>query len=192
MRLYIYKIRPLPTTTPLIRDAQKMHSALCEMCGCTRKEGNILWSYDDEYGYLKVQADVPLSVRDGFELVGTLDLDRQQNKYQDGSQIHFQLTTDFHKKRRGKQVYINDLSEAETKIRDKLTKNGLDVESVQFIRKRAIHFSHAPAAGGHASITVWDLDIWGRISYSPNFWQAWHSGIGQHRAYGNGLCILKI
>lgn len=191
MVFYIYKIKMTPLTASLTRDAQKMHAALCEMAGCTRADGNILWNYDQDYGYLRAQSDYPLSVRDGFELVGTLNLDRQQEKYVNGSKIHFQLTTDFHKKRAGRQVYITDLAEAEQKIRAQLGRNGLDVECVRFTQKRNIYFTHSQSFGGPASITVWDLDVYGTIIDSNAFWAAWHRGIGQHRAYGNGLFVLK-
>lgn len=191
MVLYIFKIKPTPTTAPLVRDAQKMHAALCEMAGHTRADGNILWRYDDDYGYLQVQSDYPLSVRDGFELVGTLDLNKQKEKFQDGSQIHFQLTTNFHKKRGGKQVYITDLVEAEQKIRAQLERNGLNATNVRFVQKHNVCFTHSIKSGGPASITVWDLDVYGTIIDAAMFWEAWRHGIGQHRAYGNGLFILK-
>lgn len=191
MMLYIYKLRPTQLNGRLVRDAQAMHAALCEMAGCSRAEGSILWSLDEEHWYLKVQSDVPLEVRDGLDLIATLDLERQKKRYREGSRVHFSLTTTAYKKRAGKQVYCSNPDEAAQNIEKRLGKAGLSVKGINITRKRTIGFCHSKKHGGYGSITVWDADICGVIQDSNLFWDAWHCGMGQHKAYGNGLFILK-
>ncbi len=191
MMLYIYKLRPTQLNGRLVRDAQAMHAALCEMAGCSRAEGNILWSLDEEHWYLKVQSDVPLEVRDGLDLIATLDLERQKIQYRDGDRIHFQLTTTAYKKRAGKQVYCSNPDEVAQNIVRRLDRAGLSVEAINIVRKRSIGFHHSRANGGYGGITVWEADVYGTIEDSSLFWNTWHHGMGQHKAYGSGLLILK-
>lgn len=191
--LYTYKVAITPFTAKCAGDAQKLHEFLCSLVGTDRKSANLLYKFDPKNGYLFLQSDVKPKKADDIQLLYTLDIDKILSKKKNGDQIHFRLTTDTHMKKTvngiAKKVYVP----SETMICwlvEKLRRYGVDASLVTEAQKQNIAFSHAENNGGRATITLYDFDIRGTITDVDAFKAAWHNGMGEHKAYGNGMFLL--
>lgn len=191
--LYIYKVAITPFTAKCVDDAQKLHELLCALVGTDRKSASLLYKLDPKNGYLFLQSDVEPKKSDDIQLLYTLDIDKLLSQKKSGDQIHFRLTTDTHMKKTvdgiTKKVYVP----SENVIRwlvEKLRRYGVDAYLVTETQKQTITFSHDKSKGGRATITIYDFDIRGTITDADAFRAAWHKGMGEHKAYGNGLFLL--
>ena len=191
--LYIYKVAITPFTAKCVDDAQKLHEFLCSLVCTDRKSANLLYKFDPKNGYLFLQSDVEPKKADDIQLLYTLDIDRILSQKKSGDNIHFRLTTDTHMKKtvRGitKKVYVP----SENAIRwltEKLHRYGIDASLVTETQKQNITFSHDENKGGRATITLYDFDIRGTITDIDAFKATWHKGMGEHKAYGNGMFLL--
>ena len=73
---------------------------------------------------------------------------------------------------------------------EKLRRYGIDTFLVTEIQKQNVSFAHDSDKGGRATITLYDFDIRGTITNIDAFKAAWHKGMGEHKAYGNGMFLL--
>ncbi len=195
--LYIYKINQNPIPSPFIArcltDGQKMHQYLCGLIHTDRTSANLLFRLDIEHMYLFVQSDICPDDSPYLTLVYSLDIDSILKRKNNHDEIHFQLTTDTRKKKTvngiTKKAYVA-YDEIFQWLTNKLQRNGLSVIAIRKIEKRHTSFVHQNKRGGYANITMYDFDIRGRITDIEKFRNAWHNGMGEHKAYGNGLFLL--
>lgn len=193
--LYIYKIEDIysPYIIQCVTDAQKMHQFLCKLIQSDRASANLLYKLDKEHGYLFVQSDIKPEDSHYLKLLYTLDVDEILARKANQQEIHFRLTTDTHKKKTTdgvtKKVYVPS-DEVIPWLRVKLARYGVDAYKVQEIQKQNTAFTHEKGNGGYANITTHDFDIFGVITDIEAFKKAWHTGMGEHKAYGNGLFLM--
>ena len=207
--LYIYKINlesdnnissgPAGADGPgficqCIIDAQKMHQFLCGLVHSDRKAANLLYKLDEENGYLFLQSDIHPDESQCLKLLYTVDIDNILSKRANQSLIHFRLTTDTHRKRTDgsgitKKVHV-PRDEILPWIVQKLARYGVNVLSIEEIQKKNISFKHTKKRGGYATITTHEFEIEGIITDINLLRQAWRNGMGEHKAYGNGLFLL--
>lgn len=191
--LYTYKVAITPFTAKCVSDAQKLHEFLCALVGTDRKNANLLHKFDSKNGYLFLQSDVePKEVND-LKLLYTLDIDKLLSQKKNGDQIHFRLTTDTHMKKTVNGVKKKTYVPSENMICwlvEKLRRYGIDTFLVTEIQKQNVSFAHDSDKGGRATITLYDFDIRGTITNIDAFKAAWHKGMGEHKAYGNGMFLL--
>ena len=191
--LYTYKVAITPFTAKCAGDAQKLHEFLCLLVGTDRKSANLLYKFDPKNRYLFLQSDVEPKKADDIQLLYTLDIDKLLSQKKSGDQIHFRLTTDTHMKKTvngiTKKVYVPS-ENIICWLVEKLLRYGVDAFSVTEMQKQSISFSHDKSKGGNATITLHDFDIRGTITDANAFRTAWHKGMGEHKAYGNGLFLL--
>lgn len=191
--LYTYKVAITPFTAKCAGNAQKLHEFLCSLVCMDRKSANLLYKFDPKNGYLFLQSDVKPEETKNFQLLYTLDIDKLLSQKKNGDPIHFRLTTDTHMKRTvngvTKKVYVPTERAVEW-ITKKLCRYGVDASFVAETQKQNIAFSHDESKGGHATITLYDFDIHGMITDIDTLRAAWHRGMGEHKAYGNGLFLL--
>lgn len=191
--LYTYKVAITPFTAKCVGDAQKLHEFLCALVGTDRKSANLLYRFDPKNGYLFLQSDVEPKKSDDIQLLYTLDIDKLISQKKNGDQIHFRLTTDTHMKKTTNGVKKKVYVPSENVIRwlvEKLHRYGVDASLVTEIQKQNLTFSHDKSKGGNATITLYDFDIRGTITDTDAFRTAWHNGMGEHKAYGNGMFLL--
>ena len=195
--LYIYKINNNPTLTPFmadcIMDMQKMHKYLCELIHTDRASANLLFRLDARHMYLFVQSDICPDESPYFELAYKLDINSILERKNNLDEIHFQLTTDTRRKKTVngivKKAYVAHEDIIPWLIR-KLQRYGLKTVAIREIQKRKASFLHNEKRGGYGNITMYDFDIRGQITDIELFRNTWHSGMGEHKAYGNGLFLL--
>lgn len=191
--LYTYKVAINPFTAKCVDDAQKLHEFLCALVDTDRRSANLLYKFDQKNGYLFLQSDVEPKKADDIQLLYTLDIDRILSQKKSGDQIHFRLTTDTHMKKTMNGVKKKAYVPAEKVIHwlvEKLRRYGVDASLITETQKQTITFSHDKSKGGRAAITIYDFDIRGTITDADTFRAAWHKGMGEHKAYGNGLFLL--
>lgn len=191
--LYTYKVAITPFTAKCAGDAQKLHEFLCSLVGTDRKSANLLYKFDPKNGYLFLQSDVEPKKADDIQLLYTLDIDKLLSQKKSGDQIHFRLTTDTHMKKTvngiTKKVYVPSENMICWLV-EKLLRYGVDASLVTEIQKQNVSFIHDENEGGRATITLYDFDIRGTITDVDAFKSAWHNGMGEHKAYGNGMFLL--
>ena len=191
--LYIYKVAITPFTAKCAGNAQKLHEFLCSLVGTDRKSANLLHKFDPKNGYLFLQSDAKPKKANDIQLLYTLDIDKILSQKKNGDQIHFRLTTDTHMKKTvngiTKKVYVPSENAIHWLV-EKLRRYGVDAYLVTETQKQTLTFSHDKSKGGRATITIYDFDIRGTITDADVFRTAWHRGIGEHKAYGNGLFLL--
>lgn len=191
--LYTYKVAITPFTAKCAGNAQKLHEFLCSLVCTDRKSANLLYRFDPKNGYLFLQSDVKPEETKNFQLLHTLDIDKILSRKKNGDCIHFRLTTDTHMKKTvngvTKKVYVPTERTVEW-LTEKLGRYGVDTSSVTEIQKQNVVFSHDESKGGNATVTLHDFDIYGTITDIDTLKAAWHKGMGEHKAYGNGLFLL--
>ena len=194
---YIYQINHSPMPSPFmakcLTDGQQMHKFLCNLIHADRAGSNLLFRLDIQHMCLFVQCDVCPDSSPELTLLYTLDIDSILKRKEEQEEIHFQLTTDTRRKKtvngKTKNAYVAK-DDIIPWVVDKLHRNGLKASSVRITKKRNVSFSHEAKRGGNANITLYDFDIKGCITDAELFCRAWHSGMGGHKAYGNGLFVL--
>lgn len=191
--LYIYKVTMNPFIAKCAADAQQMHKYLCSLVHTDRMSANLLYKFDMQHGYLFLQSDIQPDETSYLQLLYKMDIDSVLSKKGHQDEIHFRLTTDTHMKKTTngvtKKVYVPS-DKRTTWLVEKLMRNGLEVHAIKEVAMNNIRFVHREDRGGHASITTHDFDIYGKISDVELLRKAWHNGMGEHKAYGNGLFLL--
>lgn len=191
--LYIYKILPTPFIAKCASDAQMMHKYLCGLIHASRNEANLLYKLDVEHSCLFVQSDIQPDEAQFFKLLYKMDIDHVLSKKMPQDEIHFRLTTDTHMKKTTngitKKIYVPH-DKIAMWLTEKLQRNGVDVHSIRELGKRNVTFLHSNDRGGYANVTTYEFDIRGAIVNTESLRNAWHKGMGEHKAYGNGLFLL--
>lgn len=191
--LYIYKIAITPTTAKIMADAQKMHEFLCGLIRSDRASANMLYKLDEK-GFLFVQSDICPDETPFLKLCYKVDVDTELSKINNGDRIHFQLTTDSRKKKTvdgvTKEAYVSSENLIPWMI-EKLERYGLNTYKINATKKQTVVFNHKAETnrGGRGSITIYEFDIKGVVTDVNTFRRAWLSGMGRHKAYGNGLFL---
>lgn len=193
--LYTYKVAITPFTVKCVCDAQKLHKFLCSLVCTNRKNANLLYKFDLKNGYLFLQSDIKPKLEEtkDIQLLYTLDIDNLLSTKKNGDNIHFHLTTDTHMKKTingiTKKAYV-PTENMITWLTEKLRRYGIDASFITETQKQNVSFSHDKNRGGKASITLHEFDIHGTITDIDAFKAVWHKGMGEHKAYGNGMFLL--
>lgn len=191
--LYIYKIIKTPFIAKCATDAQAMHKHLCGLVHTDRASANLLYKLDIQHGCLFLQSDIQPDESPYFQLIYKVDIDTILSKKKTQEKIHFHLTTNAHMKRTvngiTKKVYV-PRERLESWVTEKLQRNGLNVYTIKEIAKQNVSFVHLGNCGGYANVTTHEFDIYGEISDMNLLCKAWKNGLGDHKAYGNGLFLL--
>ena len=191
--LYIFKVNRTPFIAKCVIDAQKMHKYLCSLVHTDRKSVNLLYKLDILHDLLYLQSDIRPDESPYLKLLYTEDMDAVLAKMHNEYEIHILVTTDTHMKKTvngaTKRVYVPSLKRPEW-ISEKLKRNGIESYIIKESAKRDVRFVHKSDRGGKASITIFDFDVYGKITDIDALRRAWHTGMGLHKAYGNGLFLL--
>lgn len=189
LKFYTYKLEESSEMAGRCLDAELMHKWLCRLTGSSRQESGLLYMLDTKYMLLHVQSQVPLQTPE-LQEVGSLDLDTFFSRLHDGDSVSFLLTTLPHKKKNGHISYIVDPYGEKAWVKKRLAEHGFDATSVVPMEKKEVYFRHdTQKKGGNGRITLRSYIVAGQVSDHECFSDAWKTGLGWHKAYGNGLFI---
>lgn len=191
--LYIYKMALTPKMMRCCMDAQEMHKFLCSLVHSDRKGMNLLYKLDAQNGYLLVQSDIRPDETKHLMLCHEVDYDTMLSKKKAGDWIHFHLTTDTKWKDHAtnKKHYVPH-DQVIPWITEKLKRYGVEPSLVDLVQKRDIKFTHKrEEKGGRGDVTLYEFDVMGTITDIEKLKDVWHTGMGCHKAYGNGMFVMN-
>lgn len=185
-----------PGIRQCLRDMQDMHRSLMRLFGCERKKANVLFRITPDLTGMYVYSDVaPEGVVKGMEITGTKELTALLKRFEQGNVFAFDIITVPCKKIRvegsknSKIRFIKDEKERLEWFSGKGNAHGFQVLSIKEEPAVQVTVSH----GKNGEIKYSSVRFTGKlmIEEPEAFLEVFQSGLGQGKAYGMGMLLLR-
>lgn len=194
MILTVYRLNKNRETFKYLSDAQKMHLLITDLFNNSRKDVNALYRVEYKNGdaYLFIQSDIKPGPFEGGHIIKQREIDDLLLK-SDHFIISIITAPSKHYTINGRKSlhYIKTEEERKGWIKKKLYENGIHTEFITEHRRDDTYFRHSKEKGGSAVISSWEYTCEIEVADEDKMLNLWRKGLGHHKAYGQGLILLK-
>lgn len=178
-----------------VMDCQAMHRNIMELFGTSRVDSHVLYRLNLKTNCVYVMsAKMPVIKENSvFHLVTTKDMG-ERLKFKEGNVFSFNLLTMPSKKdmTTKKRKYLYENKDVSAWLQRKSNQHGFTVLTFDSMQKEKLFGTHFSEKGGKFELIPTEITGLLRVDDVEKFADAYSFGIGNGKAYGMGMLLLKV